>query len=171
MWLPLIALAAGALVGFAGGGRPGRLAQIQLRAPWLLVAGAAAELVASLWGAGWPSLALLIAGYGLLVGFAAANLARTGMVLVAVGLLANLAVIAVDGGMPVRGLPPGVAQGARHHGIRPSDHLTALADDVRVAGLGETVSAGDLVLSVGVATTVAAALLGPRRRRVRPAVS
>ena len=82
----------------------------------------------------------------LLIGFALRNAGLTGMVLVAVGLLANLTVIAVDRGMPVRGLPAGVSDGWRHHGERPGDHLTGLADVVRLTPLGETVSAGDIVL-------------------------
>ena len=52
----------------------------------------------------WLRAGILLAGYVLLICFAVRNAGLTGMVLVAVGLLANLAVIAVDGGMPVRGL-------------------------------------------------------------------
>ena len=67
---------------------------------------------------GWEPR-VLVAGYLLLVGFALRNAGLTGMVLVAFGLLANLAVIVVDGGMPVRGLPAGAADGPRHHGDTP----------------------------------------------------
>ena len=47
--------------------------------------------------------------------------------------------------------PPACRIGRRHHGERPGDHLTGLADVVHLAPLGETVSAGDIVLSLGVA--------------------
>jgi hypothetical protein len=134
---------------------------------WLLLSGASCEFAGSVWGAGWVGNAVLIAGYLMLVIFAATNIATTGMVLVAAGLLSNLVVIAVDGGMPVRGIQPGAADGPRHHGIRPGDHLTALADEVRIAPLGETVSAGDIVISIGAAAAVAT-LMRPRRR-VQPA--
>jgi hypothetical protein len=89
------------------------------------------------------------------------------MVLVAFGLFANATVITLNGGMPVRGLPAGATAGARHHGERPGDHLTALADVVHLAPLHETVSPGDLVLSLGVATVVVG-LMRPRRPVARP---
>jgi hypothetical protein len=104
----------------------------------------------------------MIAGYVLMIGFALRNVAVTGMVLVAAGLLANLTVIAVDRGMPVRGLAAEVSDGWRHHGERPADRLMGLADVVRTP-LGETISAGDIVLSLGVATAVVS-LMRPRRR-------
>jgi hypothetical protein len=110
----------------------------------------------------------LIAGYLLLVGFALRNLAITGMVLVAMGLLANLTVVALNGGMPVRGLPAGTTYGPRHHGQRPGDRLTGLADVVHLPALGEIVSPGDLVLGLGVATVVVT-LMRPSRRLVREA--
>jgi hypothetical protein len=72
-------------------------------------------------------------------------------------------VIAVDGGMPVRGVPAGAALGPRHHGVRPGDHLVELSDQIRLAPLDVTVSPGDIVLSLGVAT-VTAGLMRPRRR-------
>ena len=116
-----------------------------------LLAGAACELVSSLWVSGTAGLVVLIAGYLLLIGFAAGNLAVTGSVLVMVGLLANLAVMAADGGMPVRGQPAASGFGPRHHAERPGDHLTALGDVVSVPALGEVFSAGDLLLGAGVA--------------------
>jgi hypothetical protein len=99
-----------------------------------------------------------------LLGVALLNIRVTGMVLVAAGLLSNLVVISVDGGMPVRGLPPGQSAGPRHHGLGPGDRLTGLADIVRIEPLGQTVSGGDLVLSLG-AATVTFGLLRPGRRR------
>jgi hypothetical protein len=165
MWLAVIALAVGGVVGLAAGGRPRHLAGMRLRLPWVLVAGAGCELVGTWWVPDRVGLALLVVGYVLLVSFALANVRLAGMVLVAVGLLCNLVVIAVDGGMPVRGVPAGISDSPRHHGMRASDQLTPLADDLRLAPFGETVSAGDVVLSVGVATTVAGALVRGRRRR------
>jgi len=166
MLLVVVAIAAGTIAGLALGGRLRRVADARLRSVGLLLAGAGCEFVASHWGAGWIGSALLVAGYGLLVGFALRNAAMTGMLLVAVGLAANLAVIALDGGMPVRGAPVGASYGPRHHGERSGDRLTGLSDVVRVAPLGETVSAGDLVLSLGAAVVVVG-LMGPPRRQLR----
>jgi hypothetical protein len=163
MSLVLIALAAGTIVGFARGGRLRHLADAHLRWLGLLVAGAVCELAGSRWGAGWLVNALFVSGYVLLVAFAVRNAALTGMVLVAVGLAANLTVISLDGGMPVSGLPSG-HYGARHRAERPGDHLTGLADTVKLSPLGETVSGGDIVLCLGVATVMAGLLRPPRRR-------
>jgi hypothetical protein len=147
------------LCGLAAGGRLSNVLNAPLRDLWLLVAGAALEWAGGRWG-----LALVVSGYVLLVAFALRNIRLTGMLMIACGLLSNLVVIAVDGGMPVRGVPVGISLGARHHGQKPSDRLTGLADEVRIAPLGETVSAGDLVLAVG-AGAVAFSVIRPARRR------
>lgn len=166
MYLALVAVAVGGLAGMATAGRIGPWGRPALRAIWLLPAGAACELAANLWGRGGLGLGLVTAGYVALITWSAANLRFPGMLLVAVGLLSNLVVITVDGGMPVRGAPPGVALGARHHGESPSDRLTGLADVVHIAPLGQTVSAGDLVLALG-AATAAFSLGRPARRRLQ----
>jgi hypothetical protein len=165
MLLVVVALVAGTAAGLLLGGRARHLAGSRLRSAGLLLGGAAGEFVGNRWGAGAVGTGIIVAGYVLLVAFALRNAAITGMVLVAAGLLANAAVIALDDGMPVRGAPAGATFGARHHGERPGDHLTGLADVVRVPVIAETVSAGDLVLSVGVATVVVT-LLRPTRRRL-----
>ena len=144
----------------------GAVASTPFRWQAALLAGAACELVSSLWVSGPAGLVLLVAGYLLLIGFAARNLAIAGSVLVIVGLLANLTVMTVDGGMPVRGLPPSAGFGPRHHGARPGDHLMALGDVVAVPALGEVFSAGDLLLAAGV-TTMLVTVRGPRLRRRR----
>jgi hypothetical protein len=170
MSLVLFALAAGVVAGLVLGGSLGQLARARFAAAGLLLAGAACEF-ASRWVAGPAGAVLLIAGYVLLIAFALRNLATAGMVLVAIGLLANLVVISVDRGMPVRGLPAGSIYGWRHHGERPGDRLTGLADVVRIQPLGEMVSAGDIVLCVGVATVVATRMRPSRRLPLRRAPS
>jgi hypothetical protein len=162
MPLVVFALASGLLAGLLLGGSVRRLTAVRLRGAGLLLAGAACEF-STRWVGGAAAAGIMVAGYVLLICFAVRNAGITGMVLVAVGLLANLTVITVDRGMPVRALPAGVSDGWRHHGERPGDHLTGLSDVVPLAPLGETVSAGDIVLSLGVATTVVA-LMRPRRR-------
>ncbi len=163
MSLVIVALLAGVAAGWIRGGRMRYLAGVRLRSVGLLLAGAGCEFVGSRWGSGSVGTTVLVIGYLLLAGFALRNLALTGMVLVAFGLLANLAVIAVDGGMPVRGVPAGAAYGPRHHGVRPGDHLVGLADWVRLAPSSNIVSPGDLVLALGVATVTAGLMRPPRR--------
>jgi len=163
MLLSLIAVAVGLTIGALAGGSWRHAARAPVKNLALLLAGAACECVAAWWGSGWAGFGLVVAGFAFLLGFAASNLAITGMVLVAAGLLSNLVVIVVNGGMPVRGAPATATYGPRHHGLRPGDHLTGLADVVHVGFLGQTISAGDIVLAVGVATVIAA-LLQPARR-------
>jgi hypothetical protein len=158
MLLSLIAIAVGAAIGGLAGGSWRHAAGAPVKHLPLLLAGVGCEAAAAWWGSGWAGFGLVVAGFALLLGFAAGNLALTGMVLVMVGLLSNLIVIVVNQGMPVRGVPAAAAYGPRHHGLRPGDHLTGLADVVHVAWLGQTISAGDIVLAVGVATVIAALL-------------
>jgi hypothetical protein len=166
MSLVALALALGVLAGLLLGGRLRHLAGTRLRSVGLLVGGAVGEFAGSRWGAGAVGTAIVVAGYLLLISFALRNVAVTGMVLVAFGLLANVTVIALNGGMPVRGLPAGATYGTRHHAQRPGDRLTGLADVIHLPALGEIVSPGDLVLGLGVATVVVA-VMRPRRRVVR----
>jgi len=168
MLLAVLAIALGWAAGRRSGGRLSNLAHA--RVPWIgaLAAGTALELAGSFLGSGGFGLALLIAGYLLLFAFAAANVRLTGMVLVAVGLLANLAVFAADGSMPVAGVPGGWSSGSRHRAERPDDHLLGLADVVHVPLVGEVVSAGDILICLGVAA-VTWDLMDPtgRPRRLR----
>jgi len=168
MTLSLIALAVGCAAGLLLGGKFANLWRASLRNAELLLAGAFCEFAGDRWGTGWGGTVVVIAGFVLLFGFAVRNIRLTGMVLVAAGLLSNLTVIALDRGMPVRGVPAGVTVGPRHHGEKPGDHLVGLADVVHVAPLGEMVSAGDIVLAVGVATVIAG-LMRPARRDPAPA--
>src|SRR5436190_24150713 len=101
MPLVVVALASGLFAGLLLGGSVRRLAGARLRSIGLLLAGAACELAAR-WVAGAAGAGIIRAGYVLIICFALRNAALTGMVLVAVGLVANLTVIAVNGGMPVR---------------------------------------------------------------------
>lgn len=169
MVLALIALVAGGVAGLLLGGRPRNLARIRLRGVGLLVAGAVAQVVGSYWTAGPTATAILVGGYVLLAGFALLNGSVAGMVLIAAGLAANALVVGLNGGMPVRGVAPSAALGARHHGERPGDRLTVLGDVVNIGPLHQIVSAGDIVLATGVAVTVVT-LLGPAGARRRRAV-
>jgi hypothetical protein len=164
MLLGTLALAAGCLIGLAAGGRLSNLGRRRLRGAGLLVAGSALEFAGDRWGSGWSGLGVILAGFVALFAFALANLRVTGMVLVAAGILSNLAVIGLDRGMPVRGVPPGYTYGPRHHGQRPGDHLVGLDDAIRVPILGDWVSAGDVVLSLGAATVMVSLMGAPGSR-------
>lgn len=183
MWLAVAAVVAGVL---AGGlyGRVGSAAGPARRSGtgegpgparswrWIWV-GAVGLLLAgpgSRWLAGTSGLAVEAGGYAAMAAFTAANGRRSGMVLLTIGLLSNLVVVSVDGGMPVAGLPPGTSADGHHHGLTSADHLAVLADDVKVPLLSEQASAGDLLIALG-AAVVAFGWVEPARadRRRRPA--
>jgi hypothetical protein len=134
------------------------------RWPALLGAGVVLMLAGQRWIPGLVGLGLLEAGYVLALVFAAANLRRAGLVLIGLGLLANLAVIGIDWGMPVRGLAAAVPAAGHHHGLSSRDHLAVLTDDLRPPGGHETLSPGDILLALGGAVAVFF-WLEPRPRR------
>ena len=175
----LVAVVAGLLIGLAAGRRPpaGAAARVgagvRVGAVAVAVAVAVAGVTVALVGRAVPGgagVAVLVGGYALLAATALAARRHPGMVLVAAGLLANLVVVAVDGGMPVRTLPPGAVASGHHHGLGPADRLTGLADDTRLPVLGAVVSAGDVVACVGAAVAAFAWLepVGGRRPVRRP---
>lgn len=180
MRFTLLAAAVGLGIGALAGGRLRFLGERTLRLWPVLAAGLALQPLSGRAGGGAQTV-LIVGSYVLLVAFALGNVAVVGMWLVAAGIGLNLAVIAVNGGMPVRpsalraaglveaGRSAGVALPAKHHLERPSDRLVVLADILPVRPLREVVSFGDVVLAVGVADVVAHLLRPPAGRRARPA--
>jgi hypothetical protein len=178
MRFTLLAVAAGIGIGLLAGGRLSHLGSRNLRMWPLLMAGLAAQILSTPLS-GDASFALLLASYGLLLAFAAANVVLVGMWLVAMGIGMNLVVIAVNGGMPVResalrsagaigpGVPVVIDTASKHHLERPSDRLVVLADIIPVEPLGEVVSFGDVVMAVGVADVVVYLLRPSAARRAR----
>ena len=112
---------------------------------------------------GTEGVVILEIGFALIVlGATAAARVRAGFVLVAVGVAANFAVIAADGGMPVRDLPPAASAAEHHHGVSTQDHLVGLSDEIRVAN--GSYSPGDLAVAAGAAVAILSAI--PRRRTI-----
>ena len=178
MRFTLLAVAAGLGIGLVAGGRLAHLGSRNLRL-WPLLSGGLAAQALSTQVAGDASFALLLASYGLLLAFAAANVALVGMWLVATGIAMNLVVIALNGGMPVResalrsagalgpGVPVEIDTASKHHLERPSDRLVVLGDIIPVEPLGEVVSFGDVAMAVGVADVVVNLLRPSAGRRTR----
>jgi Family of unknown function (DUF5317) len=171
---PLVAVSIGLAVGITLGGRLHHLARARFRWWGLLVAGLGLQAVVEVHGVAAP-FTVLLASYAGLLGFVAANLSLSGMGLVFIGIALNLAVIAANGGMPVRESAARAAgmvgprqvmeiEGAKH--VREADHtrLRVLGDIVPVAAMRQVLSFGDLIISVGVADLVVT-LMRPRRRR------
>lgn len=167
-----IAVAVGLLVGVLLGGRLRHLGTRPLRLWPFLAAGVVFQLplLDRLGAAG------LLLSYACLLVFALANVHLVGMALVAIGILLNATVIALNGGMPVHrgaivtagiveeGHVDDVHTDRKHHLEQPDDRLTALADKIPVRPLREVVSFGDVVMAVGVADVLAHLLRRPGRR-------
>ena len=165
MGITLVAVALGLLLGLAAGGRARFMADHPIRGVGLLAAGLFLQVIASLFNLGETGNVAILGSYVLLVAFAVWNVRLVGMAIVTVGLVANFAVIAVNGGMPVRAKAivsagaspaqvPHLHFGSKRHLERSSDRLTILADDVPVRPLHEVLSFGDLVMAVGIADVI-----------------
>lgn len=181
MGFTAVAVLGGIVLGLICGGRPSNLAAANLRWPLALTVGVIAQWVPELLDASeGTAFGLVVLSYVALAAFAIANLRMVGMPVVLVGLVLNMLVIGLNGGMPVRSdavLAAGLADtaeevermdfGAKRHLEDDDDVLTLLGDVVPVRALGEVLSFGDLVLSVGVADLLFRLLKPVRGRRRR----
>lgn len=177
MRLVLIAVLIGVIAGWLRGGDLLRIATVRVRGWPLLVLAVGALLLVEWFDPDQPA-PLVACAVAALVVVAVRNAHLVGVPIVVLGMLANLAVLVVNGGMPVDAdalVSVGLAErdelasislaGARHVAT-PDDHLRFLGDIVPVRGFREVVSFGDLVVLVGVADVVSNLMC--RRRRARP---
>jgi hypothetical protein len=184
MGFTVVAVVAGILLGLVSGGRLGNVRDRPFRGIAVLTAAVVLQLAVQLLDLGGTSgLVLLLASYVGLLAVAAANRKLVGMPVVAVGLLCNFVVIAVNGGMPVRAEAITTIDddvdvatlefSAKRHLETDDDRLTFLGDVVPVPPLRQVLSFGDLILTLGTAD-VAFRLVRPlrggsRRRLPQPA--
>jgi Family of unknown function (DUF5317) len=169
--LPVVAL--GVLIGFAFGGRLGRLADVRLRAPWLFYLAIALQLLAfpSLvmpWHAGQSlATALSIGSYGCLVAVFLLNVRLRGLAIAGGGMLLNLAAILSNGGhMPA--LPSALRDaGLFYSGVynnsvaEKSPNLAWFVDRWAAPGwmpYANVFSVGDVLIGIGVVITLSAAM-------------
>jgi hypothetical protein len=172
----ILAIVLGLVAGLAMGGRPRHLSDRSFRMLWLLVGGLVLQVTvehASL----APALgyALVLASYACLLLFAFFNLHLRGMGVVALGIVLNLAPIAVDRGMPVRAgavIQAGVSKhpeslhlGGKRHLEGPNDTITPLGDTIPDFVFHEVLSVGDIVMSLGIAAVLAGLLTGTAKTR------
>ena len=170
-----VAIVAGIVIGLVRGGSFERLAEASFRLWPLLILGIVVQGAAAFTADG--AVPLILASYVLLLVFTALNLHHAGMGVVFVGIALNVAVIGVNGGMPVRAdaiVAAGIVEreqipsldfGSKRHLETEDDHLTVLGDIIPVPVAEEVLSFGDLAMSVG----VAAVLVNLLRRRRGPA--
>jgi hypothetical protein len=158
--IAVLAVAAGVL----RGGSLERLAATQFRAIPLLVAGLGVQILFSLWSPSWlneaVSLGALIGSNMLVLSFLVVNRMLPGVLIAAVGLVLNLAVISSNGAMPVS--PEAartagaeelvISEGAIKHEVLDDDtELGFLGDVIPIPWPGLVISIGDIVLAAGIA--------------------
>lgn len=186
-------LVIGLLLGWGFGGSLRNVAHVRVALWWLFPIGLALQILPL------PSFetgtvrflpfAVLLFSYVILIAVAAINWRVRGAPLILVGLVLNLIPIALNQGMPVSGsavrevggsvgsVP--IEPGGKHHLATGEDRLTFLGDVIPMRSpFREVVSVGDLVLWVGAAVFLAAAMLAlperpprtlaPNARRPRP---
>jgi len=174
--LLVVALVPGLLAGWAVGGRLSRLAELDLRAPAVIFAAVALQL-----GLGRAPtsarLPLLVVSAGLIGAWLVLNARRRAPLLgfaigvLALGWLLNVAVMVPNRGMPVSdaalariGAPAetDVSDGSLFKHIRADrdSSLRWLGDTIPVRPLGAVVSAGDIVMALGVTLVLGAGMAG-----------
>ena len=165
----------GVLVGYLTGGRLSQFESMRLRWWWLAIAGLGIQFIPLPEGATGTDLLVrtlvLSLSYTLLVVFAAVNVRVPGMVLILIGLACNFAVIAANGGMPVRaqtlrdsGQEDVLALleedgAAKHHLMTGEDTLQFLGDVIAVPQpIGQAISIGDVFMYTGLIWLIVAAM-------------
>jgi len=184
MGLAIVVLAAAIALAAALGGRWSRLAHLQLRSRGLIVAAVLAQAggafvgIAGFGDARKAYVSGLVVSAACALWFCARNLRIPGVALVSAGLVANAAVVALNGAMPVSIV-------AAYHARVPIGAISAGTDARHeIAGLGtrlrwlgdvvpvplplrpEVVSAGDLLVAAGLAELVVMGMMGsvPHRK-------
>lgn len=181
MTVVLIILALAVAVGVLAGGSLHHLGRFQIH--WWALAPIALALQALPTPAGSAdraglAAASLVASYVLLLAVVAINRRVPGSALMVVGLLMNLAVVGLNGGMPVSRDAVRTAgaegvivieDGAKHHLLSDGDVLAPLADVIPVPPpFGAVLSVGDVLLYGGMAWWCFAVTRGRFRENRRP---
>jgi len=170
--LVLIVIGLAVCVGFIAGGSLRHFEHLEVRWWGAALAGLALQGIALSSSIGPPAGPVLLVGsYGLLIAFAWVNRRLPALWLVMTGLVLNILVIGVNGGMPVSASALEAA-GARadgllgagalkHHLMGPGDTLTPLGDVIGIPPpIGAVISIGDVLLYAGIAILVVAVMLG-----------
>src|ERR671919_248968 len=181
-------LVIGLLLGWGFGGSLRNIAHVRVALWWLFPVGLVLQIlpvpVAETGTARYLPFAVLLISYVVLIAVAAINWRLRAAPLILAGLVLNLIPIALNEGMPVSGsavrevggsvssVP--TEPGGKHHLATGEDQLVFLGDVIPMrAPFREVVSGGDLVLWLGAAVFLAAAMLAlperPPRTPVRDA--
>ena len=156
------------------------LGDIELKAWWLLLVALGLQagtnwLPDSSW-AETVGLVMILGSFLLLMALVVLNRSSPGMWIAGLGVLMNLTVIGVNGGMPVLSGAAEVASGFtvaepdlsssyKHVPLDEGSNLTFLADVIplRLVNIGEVISLGDIFLALGLGVFLEHELRRPRR--------
>lgn len=179
LWLAIVIFVALAIAVLRGG-RLVNLGDIELRAWWLLFLALGLQfgtrfLPDDEWS-GWVGVAMVLVSFGLLMIMVLLNRSKPGMWIAGLGVLMNFIVIALNGGMPVLAEAAEVASGFavthpdlsgtfKHVALDEGSRLTFFADVIplRLGGIGEVISLGDIFLALGLGVFLEHELRRPRR--------
>lgn len=182
--LSFLLVALGVLAGLARGGKVGNITIARFRLPVFVFAGLLMQLGAELYAVFADSgirdsglgFGILAASYALLVLFVLANIKLRGMLMIGLGLVLNLTVITLNGGMPVSvsaawaaGFDPSeyLRTAVKHRALGPSTRLPFLADVIPLPGLRKVISPGDILFGLGIFFLVEG-LVRYHPKRLRP---
>jgi len=179
LWLAIV-LFASLAIALLRGGRLINLGDIELKAWWLLIISFGLQF-GTRWlpDAKWAETAgvvMVLVSFALLMILVLANRSAPGMWIAGLGVLMNFTVIAFNGGMPVLAGAAEVASGFRvsepdltgafkHVLLDETSRLTFFADVIplRLVGIGEVISVGDIFLALGLGVFLEHELRRPRR--------
>jgi Family of unknown function (DUF5317) len=177
MTLFAFALALGVVLGYILHGRLSNLAVVRVRWWGIIPAALVLQLGPLPQGGGTDLLIrtiILSLSYAMIVVFTLVNVRVPGMVLIMVGVMANFAVIAANGGMPVdaealrdsgqnvvltemRESAPGT-----HHLLTEEDSLAFLGDVIGVPPpIARAISIGDIIVCLGLIWFIASSMRSP----------
>lgn len=179
LWLAIVLFLA-LTIAMLRGGRLINLGDIELNSWWLLPASLGLQL-----GTRWlpdetwaetVGVVMVLASFVLLMILVTLNRTKPGMWIVGIGVLMNFTVIAINGGMPVLAGAAEVASGFtveepdisgsfKHVLLDETSRLTFFADVIplRLVGIGEVISLGDIFLALGLGVFLEHELRRPRR--------
>lgn len=179
LWLAIV-LFLSLTIAILRGGRLVNLGDIEMKAWWLLLLAFGLQI-----GTRWlpeeswaeiTGLAMVLTSFGLLMILVFFNRGKPGMWIAGLGVLMNFLVIALNGGMPVLAgaaevasgftvIDPDLSGSFKHVLLEEGARLTFFADVIplRIGGVGEVISLGDIFLALGLGVFLEHELRRPRR--------
>ena len=171
----LVAVVVGLVFGFVRGGRLPNLWKLRVHAPVLAIVAIGSGMAIDHWSVPLPRL-IALAGIAAGLTLAWRNIHLVGMMIVGIGISANLIPVVLNGALPVRGdalveaqmIEPSELLSTTLSGSREfsdgSTLLSSLGDTIPLRVTNQVLSYGDLILLVGLADVIANGMRRKHRR-------